>query len=200
MNFVKSNAAVKPAKYPTKRTVNLAKHESNKKNVMTIVIGLIIIAILVVLVVKFGVTDQFARLNKAESSYLEVHEQLTAMEESLTDYPSVEQEYHTYSRSWMTNGENSIAVSVDRTEVLDMIEKLLMSKGTVNSLNIQGDTVLVNMSGMNLEQTSVMLAEIQRQDMVESVKLTTASTKDTNEVQDFSLTIVLQSEEEEETK
>ena len=52
------NGAKKPVKYPTKRTVNLAKREPHSQSVMTLSIGTAVIIVLVVLVVKFGALDQ----------------------------------------------------------------------------------------------------------------------------------------------
>ena len=184
------------AKYPTKRTVNLAKRESHKKDLTTIITGAVVIALLCFVVSKFGVIDQFARLNDAEKEYSSVHEQNVALKEEIEDYPEIEQEYRTYSRKWMKTDSN-IAVSVDRSEVLDMLESKLMSCGTMRSFMVDGNTVLANMSGMNLEEISVMFDDLQRQPIVRKASLTIASTTtSTQELLDFSITITLQPEEE----
>ncbi len=198
MNITKRDQTDRAVKCPTKRTVNLAKKESHKQSLVTLIVGIAIIAVLCFMVAKFGVADQFERLSAAESAYNDVHSQYIEMQEALASYDDVEQEYHTYSRKWMTSGEN-IAVTVDRAEVLDLLEDKLMSCGTVNSFLVEDDTVLANMSGMNLEEISVMFEDLQRQPIVDSAKLTIASTaSDTGEVLDFSITIVLQAEDEEE--
>ena len=184
------------AKYPTKRTVNLAKRESHKKDLTTIITGAVVIALLCFVVAKFGVIDQFARLNDAEKEYSSVHEQNVAFKEEIEDYPEIEQEYRTYSRKWMKTDSN-IAVSVDRSEVLDMLESKLMSCGTMRSFMVDGNTVLANMSGMNLEEISVMFDDLQLQPIVRKASLTIASTTtSTQELLDFSITITLQPEEE----
>ena len=92
------NGAKKPVKYPTKRTVNLAKRESHSQSVMTLSIGTAVIIVLVVLVVKFGVLDQLARQSAAESAYNTVHAQYTEMQSAVEKYPEVEEEYRAYSR------------------------------------------------------------------------------------------------------
>ena len=91
------NGAKKPVKYPTKRTVNLAKRESHSQSVMTLSIGTAVIIVLVVLVVKFGVLDQLARQSAAESAYNTVHAQYTEMQSAVEKYPEVEEEYRTLS-------------------------------------------------------------------------------------------------------
>ena len=103
------NGAKKPVKYPTKRTVNLAKRESHSQSVMTLSIGTAVIIVLVVLVVKFGVLDQLARQSAAESAYNTVHAQYTEMQSAVEKYPEVEEEYRTYS-SARPHGELSAAL------------------------------------------------------------------------------------------
>ncbi len=189
--------SLKAAAYPTKQTINLAKKESHKQSLMTLSIGIAAIAVLAFCVTKFAVIDQFARQNEAAKAYGEVHSQYTEMEDKLSDYSQVEQEYHTYSKNWMTDGETG--VSIDRMDVLDLIEKKMMTCGTVDSVNIEENTVIVNMSGMNLKQISSMFTDIQKQDIVESAKLTLAQTaKSSDETLEFSVTITLTHTEEEE--
>ena len=197
MNIVRKSQDEKALNLPTKRKVNLAKKESHRQSIVTLVVGGLIIAAIGFSVAKFAVADQFARLNEAESAYNIVHQQNEEIEEKLESYPEVEQEYHTYSRKWMTDGET--AVKVDRQDVLNLIEDHMMSCGTVNAFTIDEDVVLVNMSGMNLQQISVMFSDLQNQDIVDSAKLTIASTTNaSDEVLNFSVTINLYTGEEEE--
>lgn len=196
-NILTKPIKIKTEKYPTKRRVNLAKRENNTQNLVMLIIGIALIAVLCFLVTKIGVIDQFARLREAEGEYNKVHNQHVELDKAIEDYPNVEHEYHTYSRKWMT-GENGIAVSVDRLKVLDLLEARLMSCGTVNSFVVDDDVVIAKMSGMNLEEISAMFAELQRQPIVKNAVLTIASTaRDADEKLDFSITVKLQPEEEE---
>lgn len=186
-------------KLPTKTWVNLAKREDNSKNVATVAIGIVAIAVLSFCVAKFGVIDQLARQQEAESAYNAVHAQYTAMQASISQYPEVEQEYRTYSRSWMQKEDSSMFVRVDRMDVLDLIETELMPNGTVNTVYVQGDVITVTMSGMNLTGISDMFRSLQKQSIVESASLNIASTAQNTPEEDeldFSITIVLKSGEE----
>ena len=194
---LKALKAGKAAQYPTKRSVNLAKRDTNNQDIKTLVIGVILIIILCFLVVKFGISDQYARLSAAESEYAQVHTQYVDMQNSLKNYAQVEQEYHTYSRDWMTNSE-STDVTVDRTEVLDLIEQSLMSYGDINSFKVNANVVSVSMSGMNLSEIYTMFSNLQAQPLVESANLNIASTqKSSTEALEFSITITLASQDEE---
>ncbi len=46
---------------------------------------------------------------------------------------------------------------MDRLDVLDLAEEYLMPYGTVNSLVVDGDVMIVTMSGMDLEQISAAM-------------------------------------------
>lgn len=187
------NGAQKPVKYPTKRTINLAKRESHSQSVMTIGIGSAVILVLVVCVVKFGVLDQLARQSAAESAYNTVHTQYVDMQNAVEKYPEVEEEYRTYSKKWMQQEDSGAFVSVDRQEVLDLMENNLQRYGEVKSVNVSDDTMIVSMSGMTLQEISAIFEILQQQPIVKSADLTIASTEKTaGEDLDFSVTITLQ--------
>ena len=187
-------------KCPTKKTINLAQRESQSRNITTLAVGIALIAVLCLCVAKFAVLDQLERQRKAESDYAAVHSQYSQMQKALEEYPQVEEEYRTYSRKWVQAESNSrLFVSVDRQEVLDLLETWLMPYGEIRSFNVQDDTLVINMSGMNLEEISAMFERVQQQPIVKSAALNLASTAKETETGhlDFSLTIVLQPAKEE---
>lgn len=190
----------KSVKYPTKTTINLAKREPRSHSIVTLVCGITLIAALVVVVAKFGVIDQLARLHEAESAYLATHAQYLEVQEAIEDYPAVEQEYRTYSRKWMEDSSSGLFVSVDRIDVLNLLEEHLMPYGTVKSLQVQDATMVVTMTGMDLEQISNMFIKLQKQPIVSGATLNIASTvsrsADASKL-DFSVTITLTPAEEE---
>lgn len=188
----------KTLRLPTKKSINLAKRESNSKNLATAAVGLVLIALISAGVAKFGVIDPLARLSEAESNYAAVHAQYVQLQNAIGEYPSVEHEYRTYSRSWMQSEKSDLFVSVDRADVLDLLETQLMPYGTVKTVTVKASTVVVTMSGMNLTQISEMFGALQQQSIVATASLTIASTMDDTpeDELDFSITIVLQNGEE----
>lgn len=196
----KQTDARKAVRCPTKRSVNLAKRESRSRNIVTLVCGIALIAVLAAAVAKFGVIDQLARQREAENAYNATHAQYLEMQQAIENYPAVEQEYRTYSRKWMQDDTSGMFVSVDRIDVLALLEDHLLPYGKVKNLIVQAETMVVSMSGMNLEQISTMFAKLQEQPIVSSAVLNIAATADksadANDL-DFSITIILQSAEEE---
>lgn len=196
----KQTEARKAVRCPTKRSVNLAKRESRSRNIVTLVCGIALIAVLAAAVAKFGVIDQLARQREAENAYNATHAQYLEMQQAIENYPAVEQEYRTYSRKWMQDDTSGMFVSVDRIDVLALLEDHLLPYGKVKNLIVQAETMVVSMSGMNLEQISTMFAKLQEQPIVSSAVLNIAATADKSSDAsdlDFSITIILQSAEEE---
>ena len=187
---------VKAPKYPTKRTVNLAQRESHSRSTLTLSLGLLIILILSFCVANFGVLRQLDRQRAAEQAYSTAHSQYTEMQKALADYDEVELQYRTWSRTWM-HDENS---PVDRMEVLDLVQAYLMPYGTVNTLVVDEDVMIVTMSDMNLEQISAMFQRLQLQPAVKAATLTLAATPSVNpgDMVDFSITVTLRSAAERE--
>ncbi len=185
-------AAQKAVRCPTKRSVNLAKRPPRTRSALTLVLGVVLIAALSLAVAKFAVLDQLARQRAAEQQYQSVHAQYAEMQSALENYDAVEQEYRTYSRSWMIE-ENGSFVDVDRMDVLALVEQELMARGEVRSLVAQQNTLVVNMAGMSLAEVSAMLESVQRQPIVAGASLNLASTADEDGLLEFSVTIVLQS-------
>lgn len=197
---VKTNKASNAVKLPTKTRINLAKRESRKKDMITLSVGIVLIAGLSAAVAKFAVIDQLDRLSQAEGAYNAVHVQYVAMQQAVADYPNVEERYRTYSRSWMLSGDTNGLTRVDRADVLDLVEARLLPYGRINTLSLRDSVMVVSMSGMNLSQISAMFERLQTEKIVASASLNMASTEekdDPNALLDFTITIALQPEQEE---
>ena len=192
----KTNKASNAVKLPTKTRINLAKRESRKKDMITLGVGIVLIAGLSAAVAKFAVIDQLERLSQAEGAYNAVYVQYVAMQQAVADYPNVEERYRTYSRSWMLSGDTNGLAQVDRADVLDLVEARLLPY----TLSLRDSVMVVSMSGMNLSQISAMFERLQTEKIVASASLNMASTEekdDPNALLDFTITIALQPEQEE---
>ena len=82
-------------------------------------------------------------------------------------------EYRTYSMEWMEDGEDSdLNFAVERTEMLDLIERTVMPYGTLSALQAQGDRVDVALNETDLDRIAVKASG-----SVESVGLELAETE-----------------------
>lgn len=167
----------KMVKCPSKTGINMNQREKRTGQVLTLVIGLALILLMAGLVARFGVMEQYRRLSEAQSAYGEVHSQLAACQEKLTDYELVLTEYRSCSLDGMTEGEDQL-ITVSRQAVLDLVEGIMMPRGKVISVNILDDTADVEMSDMSLDQISAMFAVMEAEPIVRSVELNMAATEE----------------------
>ena len=191
-------AGAKQTKYPSKTTINMAACGRQEATGKTIIIGAVLILILVVLVAKFCVYDQYARLGKAEAAYNSVYQQNQELTEKVKDYDDIILEYRAYSMSFISDENDENFVGVDRKEVLDIIETVMMKRGQVVSVEIYDDTAKVSMKGMNLKEISAMIKSLKTSPIVSDAQLNIAQTDENKaaSVLSFSVTIYLQQEQE----
>ena len=191
-------AGTKQTKYPTKTTINRAACGRTEAAGKTLVIGMAVIAVLVLLVVKFCVFDQYARLSRAEADYNSVYQKNQELADRVSDYDEVMLEYRAYSMSFISDKNDENFVGVDRKEVLDLIETVMMKRGQVLSIEIYENTAKVSMKGMNLEEISEMIRSLKNSPVVSEAQLNIAKTDENKpaSVLSFSVTIYLQQEQE----
>lgn len=191
-------AGTKQTKYPTKTTINMAACGRTEAAGRTLVIGMAVIAVLVLLMVKFCVFDQYARLSRAEADYNSVYQKNQELADRVSDYDEVMLEYRAYSMSFISDKNDENFVGVDRKEVLDLIETVMMKRGQVVSVEIYDDTAKVSMKGMNLKEISAMIKSLKTSPVVSDAQLNIAQTDENREasVLSFSVTIYLQQEQE----
>lgn len=191
-------AGTKQTKYPTKTTINMAACGRTEAAGKTLVIGMAVIAVLVLLVVKFCVFDQYARLSRAEADYNSVYQKNQELADRVSDYDEVMLEYRAYSMSFISDKNDENFVGVDRKEVLDLIETVMMKRGQVLSIEIYENTAKVSMKGMNLEEISEMIRSLKNSPVVSEAQLNIAKTDENKpaSVLSFSVTIYLQQEQE----
>lgn len=174
--------ARKMIKCPQKTGINLNLQEDRQRDRRTLLIGILAIAALVTVVVNFGVLQQYRRLDKAQAAY-----------------DRVLLEYRTYSMDWMTAaGSEDIPAAVDRQAALDLLEREMLSHGSLTALQITQNTMNVDMSGMTLDQISAMFARLRLSPIVDSVSLSVASTEagKAATIMDFTVRIELRQPEE----
>lgn len=164
--------ARKAVKCPRKRGINLNLREKRSGALLKLLAGGAGILLLAVCVAKFGVYDRYERLSEAERAYASVHQEYERVREELADYERVLAEYRAYSPDATLGAE-----AVDRLAVLDLVEKEMMTHGSVSAIQVYGSVASVQMSGMDLMQISEMLEAIEAYPFVSRVELKTAETE-----------------------
>ena len=192
-----ARASRRPVRCPQKTGINLNMREKRTGAVLTLVIGIACIAVLALAAAKLGVIDLFGRLADAQSAYAQVHQQNLAAQEKLSRFDEVLSEYRTYSMDWMESEENeALNIAVERTEVLDLIERTVMPYGELGAVQAQGERVDVELGNTDLDRIAEALGVVKASGMVESVGVEFAETERDRpaDVMKCTLHIVLKSE------
>ena len=163
----RANTPRRPVRCPQKTGINLNMHEKRTGTVLTLLIGTLCITVLALAVAKF-----------AQSAYAQAQQENRAAQEKLSHFDEVLSEYRTYSMEWMEDGEDSdLNFAVERTEMLDLIERTVMPCGTLSALQAQGDRVDVELNETDLDRIAEALSAVKASSIVESVGLELAETE-----------------------
>jgi len=158
-------------RYPTKTTMNLAQSPQGKTKVANVVVYGIFGVLVLALVLRFAVFDQFAKVTAAEQQVDAVQQQIQGVQAQLTGYQDVQEEYSLYSYGYQTETEAGL---VDRLAMLDIIDRYVAPYGTVSAITLSENTAAVTLSSSALSDSSQLIATLKKQDLVADVSVNTA--------------------------
>ena len=183
----KKNAVV----IPSKKTMNFVHHQSsfNPKKVLPIVLVIIIVC---AAFMKFGIMDPLAKKTAALNELSIKQEQLAVINNKLAGYDELEKEYGRYSYGWMNKTEVNL---VSRMDVLNLIEKRIATKATIDDIAVNNNVLTLNIHGITLEQASAMVKNLEESDLVQSATVYNAVAESAEEAQIF-MSIILTKEAE----
>lgn len=179
---------------PTKTTMNFARKESGVKLGRVAPAALVVIAI-VAIGAKVGILDLLDQKTAAYANLASKQEQLVAISMQLTEYDEVAALYGRYSYGWMDESETSL---VNRLDVLDLIEEKLASAAYVSNFSVNGNVLTLNLSGVTLDEISVIVRDLESSPMVLGVTVSSASAPDAEEASAFMTINLTRVEETEE--
>lgn len=165
----------KKAVYPYKKSLNLCIKEKSPFRPERLVPLLIAVFALAVLFGKFAVADRLIQASKMQTQASILTQRRNTLLAETAGYDELYDEYHRYSTGWMEDNEKLL---VRRSEMLDLIESMLMPQSTVREINASGNTLSVTLGGVTLDDTSRFVQALYARDDVENVAVYTASTKD----------------------
>ena len=160
-------------KYPTKTDINLALRDQKQEKLSAILPGAIAFLICVGLFSKFAVVDRFARVDRAENAAVAAQQELDAVRNDTKNYQKVLEEYNALLAS-----QSSLNVIATPMERLDLVERHLLSAAYVNSFDVIDDVIMVQISGVTLQQISAIYAGLMSDPLIENVQVYTASTNE----------------------
>ena len=183
----KKNAVV----IPSKKTMNFVHHQSsfNPKKVLPIVLAIIIVC---AAFMKFGIMDPLAKKTAALNELSIKQEQLAAVNAKLAGYDELEKEYGRYSYGWMNETEVNL---VSRMDVLNLIEKRIATKATIDDIAVNNNVLTLNIHGITLEQASAMVKRLEARGLVQSAAVYNVVAEEAEEAEIF-MSIIMAKEAE----
>ena len=161
--------------YPSKTYMNLMVSDKKAFDLRSNIPLIVILLIVVVLVLKFGVFDFYARVD-AKQAELNAHQQtLSSMNAELTNYNTVLEEYEGYESMSIT----SSGLRVDALGALALVDRFVAPSARVASLSLVGNTLTLNLTDISLDGVGKLVSTLYEQDMVANVSVSTAATRET---------------------
>lgn len=157
--------------YPTKSTINLYYKEDKTTRPSTIALYVLFFAVVALAFCKLFVFDILMELDRAQTELAKNEAYLQTQMKYLEGYNDVSSQYSRYSYSYLTEDE----MLCDRMEVLKMLEETVFKQSEIETVVVTGDVVSLSFTGLNLEETALLVQEIQGYDIVEKVDVNTAS-------------------------
>ena len=161
---------------PSENSLNVVIKEKAKIPVWKAAVGILLIVAAAAVFSNLCVYRRFLEVDLARAEVSRVQAQHDKYVEYLADYDEVAAEYARYSVGWMSDQEKK---RVDRSRILEIVEKELVPTSTVISVNITENTASVQITGCTLTQVSGFVDKILAYEDVASVKMTSANTQDT---------------------
>lgn len=177
----------------SKRNLNLAFHESSI-HLKTLIPTVLVIIVAALIFAKIGIMDQLDKKTAAYAVLGEKQSQLALVNAKLQGYDELAEKYGRYSYGWMTDAESGL---VDRMDILDIMEKTISPVATIENFAVNNNIIAANISGITLDETSVLVQKLEADPQIQSVSVYSAKTDDTSMQAKVAMTIILEKEAEE---
>ena len=175
-----------------KTTMNFARRDSgvNAKKVLPIILAALIV---LGLFAKFGFIDLLQKKAAANAEIAQKQSTLSAMETKLKDYDALYAKYGRYSYGWMDQEEVS---TIDRMNILNLLEEKVMPAAQIMDLSVNGDVVTMNLSGITLQNASDIVKVLEQDPLVKSASVYSAAAENASQAKIF-MSVVLNNADKE---
>lgn len=138
----------------------------------------ILLAVAVLAFAKFAVLDQLTALSAARSNLSAAETELKQKQTANKDYNKVLNEYNRYYFAGYSEAEN---FQTDRLTIINLLEQKLIYTSKVSSITLMGNKATVNLTGVTLEELSVIMRSIKEDKSVSEVAVFNAGTQSKTE-------------------
>lgn len=160
----------------SKRNMNFARHESSL-NMKKLAIILLIVLIVGGVFAKFAILDQIAKKTDAYTRLAQEQDRLNAINVRMSKYNELKAEYDRYSFGRMDEDEVS---TVARTDLMDIVEKVILPKAAVSMIEASGNTAEVVVHNISLEDASELVIALEEEELVSDALVSFAESEESN--------------------
>lgn len=161
---------------PVKRTINLAEIGVRKTDPKVAAGGIILIILAAAVFSKFLVTDRLFTVFHAQNEATRLQQELDRQYARISSYGEIENEYAHYTYSGMTEEELSL---VDRSEIIQMLEKELGKDNTATVWSLSGNVLTLTATGKDLQEINLLAGRLETYDVVNMCSVTEAVKEET---------------------
>lgn len=179
--------------YPTKTTMNLYQQDETKVRLSTIVLAGVLGLVIIVAVAKFGIIDPLSVVGAKEAELARQQQLLVEASQGNADYAEVAELYEGYQAVFSSSGIDAIAV-------LDMVENVVKPKAKVSQITFSDYMLTLTLNDVPLDTVGNLAKEIEKQDMVASVNVSTATASKGESKKNVATLVITLVHEEEEAK
>ncbi|WP_180995317.1 hypothetical protein [Raoultibacter timonensis] len=165
----------KKVDYPVKTDINLMKVEVARGNTVVNVLLFLVFLVLLALFVKFAVLDPLSAGSQSNQQLANARAQLDALTAENESYTELSQEYSKYVVTGLTEEEMDLS---DRNELIDLLSDTVMRATYLSSVKVVGNSVAVTCVGVGLQDVSGLVQELEQDERVAYVTVSTAQEKD----------------------
>lgn len=165
----------KKVDYPVKTDINLMKAEVARGNTVVNVLLFLVFLVLLALFVKFAVLDPLSADSQSNQQLANARAQLDALTAENESYTELSQEYSKYVVTGLTEEEMDLS---DRNELIDLLSDTVMRATYLSSVKVVGNSVAVTCVGVGLQDVSGLVQELEQDERVAYVTVSTAQEKD----------------------
>ena len=144
-----------------RRTINLAKQRRRSPDLFTLLFTLLL------LLGMLGLTAAMQlRLRSADNALAEASARLEAAAAENADYAALSAEYQKLTASQIAEADQA-----DRLAVLSLVARQVFPVAQVRSLRLNGNTAVLQLSGVSLDQAAALLDELQTEPLISGLSL-----------------------------
>ena len=184
----------KAGKLPSKRSMNLYVKVKDGNSWQVFVPLAVFLALIVLCIYRLGVVDRLNKLNELQQENSRLEAQLDTLNEQLSGYEELEQEYRRYTTGYLREEEQGL---LSRAVIFAMLDECTEGIANITDISITGNQVGLNVNGMvSLEDIDIIQDRLKEMPNVDEIKLSNASGINTVDVKGYIIFTVKEDDSE----